>query len=394
MDSMFDALIAKSLAGSGGGGGGGGTTNYNALYNRPAINGVTLEGDLSTTDLQITAASMGALPDTTKYAASSTAGGSASSAVKLDNAADAGATNQPVYFSSGKPTAIAYEINASVPADAVFTDTTYESKSAASGGTAVSLVTTGEKYKWNSAIYGVKLNSTAITPDANHNVNISVDKTTVGLSNVDNYQQVRALADASVTQNHIVTFGTHGYEIADSGVVIETSISSESDTAIPTSRAIASALSTKANTTDIPTTGADIGLGNVTNNAQVKKISSSVSGDIVTWNATTGDTVADSGKSFETTMTSSDTKVPTSKAVLTETAKKIAGLASGTNSGEIMTFGANGYTAATSGKTIETSLTYNSDAKVPTSKAVADYVAAQYPRFTYVDGYIAIDYGS
>ena len=30
------------------------------------------------------------------------------------------------------------------------TDTTYESKAAASGGTAVSLVTTGEKYTWNN----------------------------------------------------------------------------------------------------------------------------------------------------------------------------------------------------------------------------------------------------
>lgn len=36
-----------------------------------------------------------------------------------------------------------------VPSDAVFTDTTYESKAAASGGTDVSLVTTGEKYNWN-----------------------------------------------------------------------------------------------------------------------------------------------------------------------------------------------------------------------------------------------------
>lgn len=36
-------------------------------------------------------------------------------------------------------------------------------------------------------------------------------------------------------------------------------------------------------------------LNNVTNNAQVKKISSSTSGNFVVWNATTGDTVADSG---------------------------------------------------------------------------------------------------
>lgn len=41
-------------------------------------------------------------------------------------------------------------VSKSVPVDAVFTDTTYESKSAASSGTDVSLVTTGEKYAWNS----------------------------------------------------------------------------------------------------------------------------------------------------------------------------------------------------------------------------------------------------
>lgn len=37
-----------------------------------------------------------------------------------------------------------------VPSGAVFTDTTYESKTAASGGSDVSLVTTGEKYTWNN----------------------------------------------------------------------------------------------------------------------------------------------------------------------------------------------------------------------------------------------------
>lgn len=36
-----------------------------------------------------------------------------------------------------------------IPASPKFTDTTYESKAAASGGTAVSLCTTGEKYTWN-----------------------------------------------------------------------------------------------------------------------------------------------------------------------------------------------------------------------------------------------------
>lgn len=43
-----------------------------------------------------------------------------------------------------------FTIATSVPENAVFTDTTYESKTAASGGTDVSLVTTGEKYTWNN----------------------------------------------------------------------------------------------------------------------------------------------------------------------------------------------------------------------------------------------------
>ena len=42
-----------------------------------------------------------------------------------------------------------HTVESDVPANAVFTDTTYESKAAASGGTDESLVTTGEKAAWN-----------------------------------------------------------------------------------------------------------------------------------------------------------------------------------------------------------------------------------------------------
>ena len=58
---------------------------------------------------------------THNYAGSSSAGGSANSAVKLDS--NAGSSVQPVYFSGGKPVAIGYTIAKSVPADAKFTDT-------------------------------------------------------------------------------------------------------------------------------------------------------------------------------------------------------------------------------------------------------------------------------
>ena len=59
---------------------------------------------------------------THNYAGSSSAGGSANSAVKLDTAT-AGSATQPVYFSDGKPVACSYTLGKSVPSNAVFTDT-------------------------------------------------------------------------------------------------------------------------------------------------------------------------------------------------------------------------------------------------------------------------------
>ena len=57
------------------------------------------------------------------YAGSSSEGGSATSAVKLDSSA--GSTVNPVYFSEGKPVACTYTLGKSVPSNAVFTDTVY-----------------------------------------------------------------------------------------------------------------------------------------------------------------------------------------------------------------------------------------------------------------------------
>ena len=67
------------------------------------------------------------------YAGSASAGGSATSAVKLDTAM-AGSTTKPVYFSGGKPVACTYELKKTVPADAVFTDHTYDAATASALG--------------------------------------------------------------------------------------------------------------------------------------------------------------------------------------------------------------------------------------------------------------------
>ena len=57
------------------------------------------------------------------YAGSSSAGGAATSANKLNT--DAGSVTQPVYFKDGVPVSTSYTLGASVPSNAKFTDTTY-----------------------------------------------------------------------------------------------------------------------------------------------------------------------------------------------------------------------------------------------------------------------------
>lgn len=58
------------------------------------------------------------------YAGSSSAGGAATFANKLNT--DAGSVTQPVYFKDGVPVSTSHTLNADVPENAKFTDTTYE----------------------------------------------------------------------------------------------------------------------------------------------------------------------------------------------------------------------------------------------------------------------------
>lgn len=94
------------------------TTN---VSNKPlsASQGVVLKDLIDT--LQIAVNGKSDASHTHEYAGSSTIGGSANSAVKLDSSA--GSETQPVYFKDGKPVAITHTLNANVPADAKFTDT-------------------------------------------------------------------------------------------------------------------------------------------------------------------------------------------------------------------------------------------------------------------------------
>lgn len=83
----------------------------------------TVNGKALGSNITLSAGDVGAAPSSHShnYAGSSSAGGSANSAVKLDSSA--GSATQPVYFSSGKPVATTYTLGKSVPSNAVFTDT-------------------------------------------------------------------------------------------------------------------------------------------------------------------------------------------------------------------------------------------------------------------------------
>lgn len=83
------------------------------------VNGKALSANISLNASDVGASASG---HTHNYAGSSSAGGSANSAVKLDTTTSGSAT-QPVYFSEGKPVACTYTLGKSVPSNAVFTDT-------------------------------------------------------------------------------------------------------------------------------------------------------------------------------------------------------------------------------------------------------------------------------
>ena len=99
---------------------------------------------------------------THNYAGSSSAGGSATSAVKLDTAT-AGSATQPVYFTGGKPTACTYTLGKSVPSDAVFTDTKYTHPTTSGNKHIPSGGSSGQILRWSAdgtAVWGADNNTT------------------------------------------------------------------------------------------------------------------------------------------------------------------------------------------------------------------------------------------
>lgn len=153
--------------------------------------------------------------------------------------------NHPIYWYKdgkirqyfGDPYIInGHTVNADVPSDAKFTDTTYESKAAAQNGTAVSLVTTGQKYIWNN-----KTSNTGTVTKVTAGTGLSIGSTaggnfttsgTINHTNAVTAQTTQALYPIKIdAQGHISAYGSAVTPLTASSTLDATKLSGTVPTA-------------------------------------------------------------------------------------------------------------------------------------------------------------------
>ena len=129
-----------------------------------------------TSNIQSQLNSKSATSHTHNYAGSSSSGGAATSANKLNT--NAGSNTQPVYFANGVPVNTSYTLEKSVPSNAVFTDTTYSNATTSASG----LMSASDKTKLNGIATGANkttvdssLSSTSTNPVQNKVIKSALD---------------------------------------------------------------------------------------------------------------------------------------------------------------------------------------------------------------------------
>lgn len=140
---------------------------------------------------------------THNYAGSSSAGGSATSAVKLDTTS-AGSGTQPVYFSGGKPVATSYSLNKTVPSDAKFTDTTYSTGTSSASGLTKLYTGTGTATDGTMTQAAIKsaLDSKAASSHGNHVPATETANNAKFLRNDNTWQTVTPANIGAATSSH------------------------------------------------------------------------------------------------------------------------------------------------------------------------------------------------
>lgn len=200
-----------------------------------AASGVTVDTALSSTSTNpvqnkviYTALSGKSDTDHThKYAGAATAGGSATSAVKLDSSA--GTATQPVYFSEGKPVATTHTLGASVPSDAKFTDTIYTHPSYTAKTSGLYKVTVDATGHVSSTAAVAKSDITALGIPAQDTTYSTGTASVAGITKL--YTGTGSGTDGTMTQNAITT-ALSGKETSGAAASALTSAKSYTDTKV------------------------------------------------------------------------------------------------------------------------------------------------------------------
>ena len=264
MDSLFDALLAGSLAANPDGS----SVNYNNISNKPQINGVTLSGNKTSSDLSLATSAQGEAADTAIQSFKIDSGSELKSGTSVnvtsmpasiltgDIADGVTATTQSAGDKSNKvattdyvdtaienlPEPMIFEGSITLTADS--SDTT-KCSITVSAPSSTSNIKKGFTYKITSIAVSpaytgtLKVGDTLIAAKAAPTVSSSwvqdTDWTVVPSGDETGYILGKA---SGTTQNDLVKWGADGFTVEDAGVSIETSAISNSDTKIPTSKSI------------------------------------------------------------------------------------------------------------------------------------------------------------
>jgi Cu/Ag efflux protein CusF len=131
-----------------------------------------------------------------------------------------------------------------------------------------------------------------------------------GSTSIINNNNLSTTANSAITNSH-----THSNKaVLDATTASFTTADETKLDGIQAGAQVNAVTSVAGKTGAVSLTSSDVGLGSVTNNAQMKKIASSTNGYIPTWSGTTGDLLA-TGYSVETTLSGGTGSIPRADAV-------------------------------------------------------------------------------
>lgn len=231
-------------------------------------------------------------------------------------AAYSSAFNYNVIFSPTQIQLGAGDINVNLAGSAFYDPNgVYDSTKEIVNKAYVTSTLTGNTFTAGSGLVGGGTLIASRTFDIGQGDGISVSADSIAVdSTVVRTTGTQVINGSKTFGNNTITFGSGIVSSGTNNIQAASTASTPTQFAVFTSSPNSSAQTVLTRTPSEVKT--DIGLSNVTNDAQVKKLASSTSGYVPTWNGTTGDALA-AGYSVETTLTGGTGALPRADAVKT-----------------------------------------------------------------------------